>query len=100
MTRVTHYSSTRVDLGAAQAIENAGRTGQITVISVDGIQAALDAVTAGTLTQHPYAEGQLAVQSCLAQHQDKKLPERVQWLSDSMGWRCGCVRSWWSRMYV
>ncbi|WP_433621763.1 sugar ABC transporter substrate-binding protein [Nocardia sp. CA-120079] len=68
-------------LGAAQAIKNAGRTGQIKVISVDGIQAALDAVKAGTLTgtvtQYPYAEGQLAVQSCLAQHQGKKLPERV-----------------------
>ncbi|MFX0578555.1 substrate-binding domain-containing protein [Nocardia nepalensis] len=68
-------------LGAAQAIKNAGRTGQIKVISVDGIQAALDAVKAGTLTgtvtQYPYAEGQLAVQSCLARHQDKKLPERV-----------------------
>lgn len=68
-------------LGAAQAIKNAGRTGQIKVISVDGIQAALDAVKAGTLTgtvtQYPYAEGQLAVQSCLAKHQGKKLPERV-----------------------
>ncbi|RDI67937.1 sugar ABC transporter substrate-binding protein [Nocardia pseudobrasiliensis] len=68
-------------LGAAQAIRNAGRTGQIKVISVDGIQAALDAVKAGTLygtvTQYPYAEGGLAVQGCLALHQGKKLPERV-----------------------
>ncbi|MQY20300.1 sugar ABC transporter substrate-binding protein [Nocardia macrotermitis] len=68
-------------LGAAQAIKNAGRTGQIKVISVDGIQAALEAVKAGTLygtvTQYPYAEGQLAVQGCLAQHQGKKLPDRV-----------------------
>jgi ribose transport system substrate-binding protein len=68
-------------LGAAQAIKNAGRTGQIKVISIDGIRAALDAVKAGTLygtvTQYPYAEGQLAVQGCLAQHQGKKLPDRV-----------------------
>ncbi|MFI5776687.1 substrate-binding domain-containing protein [Nocardia sp. NPDC051570] len=68
-------------LGAAQAIKNAGRTGQIKVISVDGIRAALDAVQAGTLygtvTQYPYAEGQLAVQGCLALHQGRKLPERV-----------------------
>ena len=68
-------------LGAAQAIKNAGRTGQIKVISVDGIQAALEAVKAGTLygtvTQYPYAEGQLAVQGCLAQHRGKKLPDRV-----------------------
>jgi ribose transport system substrate-binding protein len=68
-------------LGAAQAIKNAGKTGQIKVISTDGIQAALDAIKAGTLdgtvTQYPYAEGQLAVQSCLVQHQGKKLPARV-----------------------
>lgn len=68
-------------LGAAQAIKNAGRTGQIKVISVDGIQAALDAVKAGTLygtvTQYPYAEGELAVQACLAMHQGKAIPERV-----------------------
>ncbi|KZM69967.1 substrate-binding domain-containing protein [Nocardia terpenica] len=68
-------------LGAAQAIKNAGRTGQIKVISVDGIQGALDAVKAGTLygtvTQYPYAEGQLAVQGCLALHRGKKLPDRV-----------------------
>lgn len=68
-------------LGAAQAIKNAGKAGQIKVISVDGIQAALEAVKAGTLygtvTQYPYAEGQLAVQGCLAQHQGKTLPARV-----------------------
>ncbi|WP_406277540.1 substrate-binding domain-containing protein [Nocardia sp. NBC_00881] len=68
-------------LGAAQAIKNAGMTDRIKVISVDGIQAALNAVQAGTLygtvTQYPYAEGQLAVQGCLAQHHGKKLPERV-----------------------
>ncbi|WP_040816318.1 sugar ABC transporter substrate-binding protein [Nocardia concava] len=68
-------------LGAAQAIKNAGKSGQIKVISVDGIQAALEAVKTGalfgTVTQYPYAEGQLAVQGCLAQHQGKKVPERV-----------------------
>ncbi|WP_405166270.1 substrate-binding domain-containing protein [Nocardia sp. NBC_01499] len=68
-------------LGAAQAIKNAGRTGQIKVISVDGIQAALAAVKAGTVygtvTQYPYAEGQLAVQACLAKHQGKAIPDRV-----------------------
>ncbi|WP_306359771.1 substrate-binding domain-containing protein [Nocardia sp. CC227C] len=68
-------------LGAAQAIKNAGKSEQIKVISVDGIQAALDAVKSGdlygTVTQYPYAEGQLAVQGCLALHQGKTLPERV-----------------------
>ncbi|UGT43333.1 substrate-binding domain-containing protein [Nocardia yamanashiensis] len=68
-------------LGAAQAIKNAGKSGQIKVISVDGIQAALEAVKSGslygTVTQYPYAEGQLAVQSCLARQQGKELPARV-----------------------
>ncbi|MFE9575526.1 substrate-binding domain-containing protein [Nocardia sp. NPDC006044] len=68
-------------LGAAQAIKNAGRTGQVKVISVDGIQAALAAVKAGTLhgtvTQYPYAEGELAIQACLAKHQGKPIPDRV-----------------------
>jgi ribose transport system substrate-binding protein len=68
-------------LGAAQAIKNAGKTGKIKVISVDGIQDALKAVQAGTLygtvTQYPYAEGQLAVQACLALHHGSKIPARV-----------------------
>ncbi|MFQ6394529.1 substrate-binding domain-containing protein [Nocardia sp. KC 131] len=68
-------------LGAAQAIKNAGRTAQVKVISVDGIQSALAAVKAGTLygtvTQYPYAEGELAVQGCLALHQGKSIPARV-----------------------
>ncbi|WP_245720099.1 sugar ABC transporter substrate-binding protein [Nocardia uniformis] len=68
-------------LGAAQAIKNAGRTDQVKVISVDGIQSALAAVQAGTLygtvTQYPYAEGELAVQGCLALDQGKSIPERV-----------------------
>ena len=68
-------------LGAAQAIKNAGKSDKIKVISVDGIQDALKAVQAGTLygtiTQYPYAEGQLAVQSCIALHEGKKIPARV-----------------------
>lgn len=68
-------------LGAAQAIKNAGKSGTIKVISVDGIQDALQAVKAGTLygtiTQYPYAEGQLAVQACIALHDGKTIPKRV-----------------------
>lgn len=68
-------------LGAAQAVKNAGKTGKISVISVDGITAALKAVKAGTLsgtvTQYPYAEGQLAVQACMKLVAKKSVPSRV-----------------------
>ncbi|WP_037570478.1 sugar ABC transporter substrate-binding protein [Phaeacidiphilus oryzae] len=68
-------------LGAAQAITNAGRSGRIKVISVDGIQDALQSVQSGTLsgtvTQYPYAEGQLAVSACLALAEHKTVPARV-----------------------
>jgi ribose transport system substrate-binding protein len=68
-------------LGAAQAITNAGKSGKIKIISVDGIQDALHAVGTGTLsgtvTQYPYAEGQLAVSACLAMAEHKKVPARV-----------------------
>lgn len=68
-------------LGAARAVQNAGKTGKIAIISVDGITAALDAVKKGTLTgtvtQYPYAEGQMAVQACMALAQGKTIPERV-----------------------
>ncbi|WP_313885630.1 substrate-binding domain-containing protein [Fodinicola feengrottensis] len=68
-------------LGAAQAVKNAGKSSQITIISVDGIKAALQAVQAGTLsatiTQYPYAEGQLAVQACIKAVAKKSIPTRV-----------------------
>ncbi len=68
-------------LGATQSVKNAGKSGQVTVISVDGIKAALRAVQAGTLsgtvTQYPYAEGQLAVQACIKAVAKKPVPARV-----------------------
>ncbi|MFN2562002.1 MAG: substrate-binding domain-containing protein [Jatrophihabitans sp.] len=68
-------------LGAAQAVKNAGKSGKIKIISVDGITAALKAVQAGTLsgtiTQYPYAEGQLAVQACMNLVSKKAVPSRV-----------------------
>lgn len=55
-------------LGIARAVANAGKTGEIAVISVDGNQDALDAVKAGDLTatvaQYPYQIGALGVQAC------------------------------------
>lgn len=68
-------------LGAAQSVRNAGRTGKISVVSVDGITAAMQAVKAGKLTgtisQYPYAEGQLAVQACMKLVDKKSIPSRV-----------------------
>ncbi|WP_375489691.1 substrate-binding domain-containing protein [uncultured Jatrophihabitans sp.] len=68
-------------LGAAQAVKNAGKAGKIKILSVDGITDALKAVQAGTLsgtiTQYPYAEGQLAVQACIKLAQGKSIPARV-----------------------
>lgn len=68
-------------LGAAQAVAGAGKSGQISIFSVDGITAALQAVKAGklagTITQYPYAEGQLAVQACIKLAAKKPVPARV-----------------------
>ena len=55
-------------LGAVQAEANAGLTGKITVVSVDGISEALQSVKSGglsgTVSQYPYAEGEMVVQAC------------------------------------
>lgn len=68
-------------LGAVQSVANAGKAGQIKVVSVDGIKDALQAVQAGrlaaTVTQYPYAEGQMAVEACQALKQGKQIPSRV-----------------------
>ncbi|KUO09311.1 substrate-binding domain-containing protein [Streptomyces sp. DSM 15324] len=68
-------------LGAAQAVKNAGLTGKVSIISVDGITAALQAVKAGTLSgtisQYPYAEGQMAVQACINLVKHKTVPTRI-----------------------
>lgn len=68
-------------LGAAQAVKNAGKQGKVKIISVDGIQAMLKSVKAGantgTITQYPYAEGQMAVQACIAKVAGKSIPSRV-----------------------
>jgi ribose transport system substrate-binding protein len=68
-------------LGAAQSVRNAGLAGKVSIISVDGITAALQAVKAGTLTgtisQYPYAEGQMAVQACSKLVHKQQVPARV-----------------------
>lgn len=68
-------------LGAAKSVENAGLKGKVSIISVDGVQAALDAVEsgslAGTVTQYPYAEGVIAVDACIAAVKGTAIPDRV-----------------------
>ena len=68
-------------LGAVQSVLNAGKSGQIKVVSIDGIQEALQSVQsgklAGTVTQYPYAEGQMAVEACQALKESKQIPSRI-----------------------
>ncbi len=68
-------------LGVARAIADAGKTGKIAVISVDGIQDALKAIGAGTLTatvsQYPYTIGAMGMEACKAAA-GKTLPADVK----------------------
>ncbi|MEV0202918.1 substrate-binding domain-containing protein [Nonomuraea sp. NPDC050691] len=68
-------------LGVARAIADAGKTGKVKVISVDGIKDALEAVKAGTLdatvAQYPYTIGQMGVEACQAASSGKTLPASV-----------------------
>lgn len=68
-------------LGAARAVLNAGKKDQITVISIDGVTEAIKAVKKGTLSatisQYPYAEGEMAVQACQKIAQGKKVPDDI-----------------------
>jgi D-allose transport system substrate-binding protein len=69
-------------LGIVKAIENAGRTGEIVVVSVDGNKDALESVEAGGLTatvaQYPFAIGSLGVQACAVAAAGEDLPESVE----------------------
>ncbi len=68
-------------LGIVQAVKNAGKTGEITVISVDGNQNALESVKSGglyaTVAQYPYAVGQLGVQACEKAMAGEDVPDRI-----------------------
>lgn len=68
-------------LGIAQAVRNAGKRGEISIIGVDGIEDALAAVEDGsmsaTVSQYPYTIGQLGVEACLAASAGEPLPEKV-----------------------
>lgn len=69
-------------LGIVKAVENAGLTGKIVVVSVDGNKDALQSVADGglsaTVAQYPYAIGSLGVQACEVAAAGKKLPASVE----------------------
>ncbi|MET1059103.1 MAG: substrate-binding domain-containing protein [Nocardioides sp.] len=68
-------------LGIARAVANADRTGEIKIISVDGVEDALKAVEAGdlyaTVAQYPYAIDQMGVQACQKATAGDDLPENI-----------------------
>ena len=68
-------------LGVADAVRARGKTGRVTIIGVDGIPEALDAVRDGsisaTVSQYPYVMGEMAVEACLAAARGARLPARV-----------------------
>jgi ribose transport system substrate-binding protein len=69
-------------LGAAQAVQNAGKKGKIFVIGNDGIKESLEAVAsgklAGTVSQYPYVMGVMAVDACQALADGKSVPAVVE----------------------
>ena len=68
-------------LGVADAVRSAGKSGSVTIIGVDGIPEALDAVRDGmidsTVSQYPYVMGRMAVEACVAASRGASLPARV-----------------------
>src|SRR3989441_13026818 len=68
-------------LGVSRALADAGKQGQVQVVSVDGIQDALKAVQAGTLSatvsQYPYTIGAMGMEACKAAMAGKTLPTNV-----------------------
>jgi ABC-type sugar transport system substrate-binding protein len=68
-------------LGIAAAVRAAGRRGEVAVIGMDGISAALAAVESGamsaTVAQYPYTIGELGIEVCLAALRGKPVPARV-----------------------
>ncbi|HEX7390416.1 MAG TPA: substrate-binding domain-containing protein, partial [Acidiphilium sp.] len=87
MLRVHHdlngifAANDEMGLGAAQAIANAGKSKSIHVVSIDGVKEALESVKsgklAGTVSQYPYAEGEMAVQACEKLAEGQPIPAHI-----------------------
>lgn len=69
-------------LGIVKAVENAGRTGDVVVVSVDGnadaLQSVLDGGLTATVAQYPYAIGSLGLQACQVAAAGTELPDTVE----------------------
>ncbi|MFZ5871181.1 MAG: substrate-binding domain-containing protein, partial [Actinomycetota bacterium] len=69
-------------LGVVRAVADAGKAGQVKVISVDGIRDALASVQQGGLSalvsQYPYTIGQMGMEACKAAAAGKSLPTNVE----------------------
>jgi ribose transport system substrate-binding protein len=76
------FANDDMALGVARAVANAGRTGKVHIISVDGIKDGLQAVASGqldaTVAQYPYAIGKMGVEACQAAAKGKTLPADVK----------------------
>jgi ribose transport system substrate-binding protein len=68
-------------LGAIQAVKSAGKAGQIVITAYDNLEAARDAIRAGTLyatvEQHPYKMGELGVEYAVKLIKGEDIPEVV-----------------------
>jgi ABC-type sugar transport system substrate-binding protein len=68
-------------LGAADAVQAAGRDGDVKVVGFDGIPEALRAIRRGsmsaTVAQYPYTMGQLSIEACLAALRGDPVPATV-----------------------
>ena len=69
-------------LGVVRAVANAGLSGKIAVVSIDGIKAALKSIKQGglsaTVSQYPYSMGAMGVQACLDALAGKSIPHKVK----------------------
>ncbi|GMU24839.1 MAG: D-ribose ABC transporter substrate-binding protein [Phycisphaerae bacterium] len=68
-------------LGAIQAVKSAGKAGQIVITAYDNLEAAREAIRAGTLyatvEQHPYKMGELGVEYAVKLINGEDIPEVV-----------------------
>ncbi|MDT9593362.1 substrate-binding domain-containing protein [Nocardioides zeae] len=68
-------------LGVARAVADVGRTGEVEIITVDGVEDGLNGVANGELSavvaQYPYAIGEMGVNACRAAIAGEDLPENV-----------------------
>ena len=68
-------------LGVVRAVQEAGAAGKVSVVSVDGIPDAIDAVKqgslAGTVAQYPDAMAYLAIETIIKKLKGEAVPEKI-----------------------